>query len=141
MNTLLLLGSLAAARRRDSEAMHGITRGFAAYVILVSSGLIAVGFFTAGGFLYITSMWAATTASTIIGALYPVLGGFCFLEIRVPSTGFFFSQGQLTAYASPPIGTVGAVSRDSSGSMFAIGLAVALGYFVGLSMSSMTSRR
>lgn len=138
MNPLLLLGSLTAARRSASEAMHRTARGFLAYVMLVCFGLVAVGFFTAGGFLYMSSMWGPVTASMIVAATYASLGIICFLALRMSGRSRPSTQLQQSPSVSPSIEAAVAASRDLPGGVIAVGLLAAAGYFAG---RSMTKRR
>ena len=135
MNPLLLLGSLAAARRSVGEAVTRLSRGFVAYAVLVCSTLVALGFFTAGGFLYISSLWGAVTASMILAATYAILGFICFLAIRVPSGTPPLSQAQPLSSTIRRIETDTTVNRDLPGSVIAVGLLAAAGYFVGRVMT------
>ena len=138
MNPLLLLGSLTAARRSASEAMHRTARGFVAYAILVCSGLVAVGFFTAGVFLYMTSMWGPVMASMIVAATYAILGSICFLALRMSGRTHPSTQLQQSPSVSPSIEAATAASRDLPGGVIAVALLAAAGYFAG---RSMTKRR
>jgi hypothetical protein len=131
MTPLLLLGSLAAARRSVGEAVHRTARGLVAYAVLVCTGLAALGFFTAGGFLYITSVWGAATASMIVAATYAILGGSCFFAIRPPGKAHPSSQALPLPSPAPQFEATTGVNRDLPGSVIAVGLLVAVGYSVG----------
>ena len=106
-----------------------------AYAVLVFSGFVALGFLTAGGFLYMSSMWGAVTASMIIAATYAILGCICFLAIRVPSATVPLSQARPLSSTIPRIETVTTVNRDLPGSVIAVGLLAAAGYFAGRVMT------
>lgn len=135
MNPLLLLGSLTAARRSVGDALARLSRGFFAYALLVCSGLVALGFSTAGGFLYISSMWGAVTASMIIATIYAILGSICFLAIRVPRVTVPLPQARPLSSSVPQIETITALNRDLPSSVIAVGLLAAAGYFVGRVMT------
>lgn len=135
MNPLLLLGTLAAVRRSVGEAMNRLSRSFVAYAVLVCSGLVALGFFTAGGFLFMSSMWGAVTASMITAATYAILGCICFLAIRVPTATIPLSQARPLSPTVPRIETITTANRDLPGSLIAVGLLAAAGYFVGRVMT------
>lgn len=135
MNPLLLLGGLAAARRSVGEALRHTARSFGAYAILAGTGLVALGFFTAGGFLYIASMWGAVTACMIVAAAYAILGAICFLAIRAPSTAHALPQAQTLSSPTPQREMTVAANRELPGSMIAVGLLAAAGYLAGRSMT------
>jgi len=135
MNPLLLLGGLAAARRSVAEAVHRTARSFGAYAILAGTGLVALGFFTAGGFLYIASMWGAVIASMIVAAAYAILGAICFLAIRAPIKARALSQAQTLPSPTPRREMTTAEGRELPGIVIAVGLLAAAGYFAGRSMT------
>jgi hypothetical protein len=135
MNPLLLLGGLAAARRSIGEAVRRTARSFGAYAILTGTGLVALGFFTAGGFLYIASMWGAVSACMIVAAAYAILGGAFFLTIRAPSTAHALSQAQPLPSPTPQREITATEGRELPGSVIAVGLLAAAGYLAGRSMT------
>ena len=132
MNPLLLLGGLAAARRSAGEAVTRLSRNFAAYAVLICFVFVTLGFLTAGGFLYMSSLWGAVTACLIIAATYAVLGCLCFLAIRRQGAPVTISPVRpLSSSTTPSIESVTAVNRDLPGSVIAAGLLAAAGYFAG----------
>jgi len=135
MNPLLLFGGLAAAKRSVDEAVHRIARSVVAYAILVCSGLVSLAFLTAGGFLYITSIWGAVTASIAVAAGYAILGGICFLAIRSPRKTYPSSLASPPPIAKPPIETTVPASQDLPGGVIAVGILAAAGFLVGRSMT------
>lgn len=131
MNPLLLLSGFAAAKKSVDEAVRRTTRGVVAYAVLVISGCIALGFLTAGCFLYVMSTWGAITASLVVAAAYAILGGIGFLAIRLLNTKRPSSQA-----LTPPVEvTVAAANRDLPASVMAVGLLAAAGYVMGRSMA------
>ena len=130
MSPLLLLSGLAAARKSVDETVRRTARGVVACAVLVISGSIALGFFTAGCFLYIMSTWGAITASMIVAAAYATLGGIGFVAIR-PMNKKRPSPQALT----PPVeaGTAPA-NRDLPASVMAVGFLAAAGYVLGRSI-------
>ena len=134
MSPLLLLSGLAAAKKSVDEAVHRTARSVVAYAVLVISGCIALGFLTAGCFLYIMSIWGAITASMIVAAAYAVLGGIVFLAIRPLNTKGPSSQAR--PVSTPPVEVAAAAAnRDLPASAIAIGLLAAAGYFMGRAMA------
>lgn len=131
MNPLLLLSGFAAAKKSVDEAVRRTARGVVAYAVLVISGCIALGFLTAGCFLYVMSTWGAITASLVVAAAYAILGGIGFLAIRLLNTQRPSSQA-----LTPPVEvTVAAANRDLPASVMAVGLLAAAGYVMGRSMA------
>ena len=131
MSPLLLLSGLAAAKKSADEAVRRTACGVVAYAVLVISGCIALGFLTAGCFLYIMSTWGAITASMIVAAAYAILGGIGFLAIRPLNTKRPSPQA-----LTPPIevGTA-AANRDLPASVIAVGFLAAAGYVLGRSLA------
>jgi hypothetical protein len=134
MSPLLLLSGLAAAKKSVDEAVRRTARDVVAYAVLVISGCIALGFLTAGCFLYVMSIWGAITATLIVAAAYAILGGIGFLAIRPlnrkrPST-------LARPLSTPPVAVTGAAgTRDLPASVVAVGLLAAAGYVMGRSMA------
>lgn len=135
MTPLLLLGGLAAARRSAGEAVTRLSRNLAAYAVLLFSALVALGFLTAGGFLYMSSLWGAVTASLIIAATYAVTGCLCFLAIRVRGATVTMSPERPLTSTAPSIEALTVVNRDVPGSMIAVGLLAVAGYIAGRIMT------
>jgi hypothetical protein len=133
MTPLLLLGGLAAARQRIGGAVRRSARGLVAYVVLICTGLVALGFFTVGGFLYIMSMWGAVTASVIVAAVYAVIGSICFLTIKMPRTTSPLSQTSPMTSSTQPPKIAAAEGRDLPAIVITVGLLAALGYLAGRS--------
>jgi hypothetical protein len=134
MSPLLLLSGLAAAKKSVDEAVRRTARSVIAYAVLVISGFIALGFFTAGCFLYIMSTWGAITASLIVAVAYVILGGIGFLAIRLINTER--SSSQARPLSTPPVGVAAAAAnRDLPASVIAVGLLAAAGYVMGRSMT------
>lgn len=135
MNPLLVFGSLAAARVRIRDALRRMARSFIAYAVLICAGLVVLGFFTAGAFIYITSLWGSVVASMIVAAAYAFLGGICFLAIALPGTASPTSQVRSLAAPKSRIERAVAVSPDLPGTVIAVGLLAVAGYLVGRSMT------
>jgi len=134
MSPLLLLSGLAAAKKSVDDAVRRTARSVIAYAVLVISGFIALGFFTAGCFLYIMSTWGAITASLIVAVAYAILGGIGFLAIRLINTERPSSQAR--PLSTPPVGVAAAAAnRDLPASVIAVGLLAAAGYVMGRSMT------
>lgn len=134
MSPLLLLSGLSAAKKSAAEAVRRTASGVVAYLVLVSTGCIALGFLTAGCFLYIMSTWGAITACMIIAAAYAVLGSMCFLAIRTLNSKHPSSPAR--PLSTPPVAvTDAAATRDLPASVVAVGLLAAAGYVMGRSMA------
>ena len=131
MSPLLLLSGLAAARRGVDKAVRRTARGVAAYAVLVCTWCVALGFFTAGCFLYIMSTRGAITACMIIAAAYALLGVIGFLATKPLNTKSPSSQVHI-----PPVEvTAAAENRDPPASIIAVGLLAAAGYVMGRTMT------
>jgi hypothetical protein len=135
MNPLLLLGGLAAARRSFGIAVNHTARNFVACAILVCTGTVALGFFTAGGFLYMASIWGAVTASMTVAAVYAVLGGIFFLAVRAPRAAHILPKPRPLSALTPQGDMSTVVNRELPASVIAVGLLAIAGYFAGRSMT------
>lgn len=135
MNLSLLFGGLAAARKSVDEVVQRTVRSLVAYTVLVCSGFAALGFFTAGGLLYLTSMWGGITAFMIVAAAYAVLGSIFFLAITMPWTTRPSSQVRPLSVPKSRIENSVAANPDLPGSVIAVGLLAVAGYLVGRSMT------
>lgn len=134
MNPLLLFGGLSVARKGIGDAMHRTILGVVAYAMLVCSGLVALGFFTAGCFLYITANWGEVTASLIVAAVYAVAGSIGFLAIRMVQRRQRYRVVQPISTRAHVIADA-AASPDIPGGIASVGLLVAAGYAIGRSMA------
>ena len=133
MNPLLLLGGLAAAKKSMDESVHRKALGLMAYAVLVCSGLVAVGFLTAGCFMYLIDTWGAITASLVVAAVYAIAGLFGFLLIRRMQRRYSLPVVQPLSSSAANIASATA-SQDVPGGIISVGLLVAAGYFMGRSM-------
>jgi hypothetical protein len=130
MTPLLLLSGLAVAKRSVDRAVRRSLQSVATYTLLVSFGVCAVGFLTAGCFLYIMSVWGAVTGSMLIAAAFTLLFCVTFIAIRLLNTRRISSQ-------IPPLSTlpadvvIASDRREPSSSMIAVGLLAAAGYLIG----------
>ena len=132
MNPLLLFGGLAAAKRSVGETVHRTALVLVAYALLLFCGVVAVGFFTGGCFLYLKETWGAITASMIVAAVYAIVGSLTFLWIKR-------MQRRQTSPAIQPLSTadvgIAAAKQDIPGGIISMGLLAAAGYFMARSMT------
>jgi len=134
MSPLLLLSGLAAAKKSVDEAVRRTARDVVAYAVLVISGCIALGFLTAGCFLYVMSIWGAITATLIVAAAYAILGGIGFLAIRPLNRKRPSSLAR--PLSTPPAEVAAAAANpDLPAGVIAVGLLAAAGYVMGRSMA------
>jgi hypothetical protein len=134
MNGLLLATGLAFARRNVGEAMHRTMLGVAAYVILLVCALIATGFFTAAGFMYLVETLSAIQTCVVIAGVYALIGVIGFLVLLL-------MRNRRHQSTTPPAIMPAAGSADISasegfpGGIASIGLLAAAGYLMGRSMT------
>ena len=133
MNPLLLLGGLAAAKKSMDESVHRKALGLMAYAVLVCSGMVAVGFLTAGCFMYLIDTWGAITASLVVAAVYAIAGLFGFLLIRRMQRRYSSPVVQPLSSSAASMATA-TEGQDIPGGLISVGLLVAAGYFMGRSM-------
>ena len=134
MNPLLLFAGLAAARKRVGESVHRTVLGLVAYAVLASFGLVAVGFFTAGCFLYLAETRGAVTASMIVAAGYAIVGSIGFLGIRLAQRRH--ASPAVQPLSAPDLGVAASTaSQDMPGGIISLVLLAAAGYFMGRSMA------
>jgi len=134
MNPLLLFGGLAAAKKSVGETVHRTALGLVAYAVLVCSGFVAVGFFTAGSFLYLAETWGAVTASMVVAAAYAIIGSIGFLVIKMVQRRH--PSPVVQPLSTPALGIAAATaSQDIPGGIISVGLLAAAGYFMGRSVA------
>lgn len=134
MNPLLLFGTLAAAKRAVAKTVHRTALVLVAYALLLCSGVVAVGFFTGGCFLYLREIWGAITASMIVAAVYAIVGSLVFLWIKRMQRRY--PSPAIQPLSTPNFGIADAtVSRDIPGGIISAGLLAAAGYFMARSMT------
>lgn len=136
MNPLLLLGGLVAAKKSVGEAVQRTVLGLVAYAVLVCFGLVAVGFFTAGCFLYLAEAWGAITACMIVAAVYAIAGSIGFLVMKVKVVQRRQPSPTVLPLSTSTVGiTAGTASEDIPGGIISVGLLAAAGYFMGRSIA------
>ena len=134
MNPLLLAGGLATARRCVAVLLHRAALSAAAYSVLAIFGLVAAGFLTAAGFLYLAETHGTIQTCLVIAAIYAVTGIFGFLVLLL-------MRGGRTRAARPSAAEVAAELAASSanegfpGGIASIVLLAAAGYLLGKSMT------
>lgn len=134
MNGLLLATGLAFAKRSVGEAMHRTMLGIAAYAILMVCALIATGFFTAAGFMYLVETRSAVQACVAIAGVYTLIGVTGFLVLLL-------MRNWRRRSANPPAIMPAASGADITanegfpGGIASIGLLAAAGYLMGRSMT------
>lgn len=134
MSLPLLLDSLATAKNSVDEAVRRTASSVIAYAVLVISGFMALGFVTAGCFLYVMSIWGAITATLIVAAAHAILGGIGFLAIR-PLNKKRPSSLSRPLTTRPVCVPATAANRVLPASVIAVGLLAAAGYVIGRSMA------
>jgi hypothetical protein len=134
MTPLLLFGGLAAARQSVGAIIQRAARNILAYAALVFAGVAALGFLTAAGFLYFTSIWGAVTASLTMAAVYASLGTVLYVAIAAPRTVYPSAPVRPASFSTPPDGTTAAAKQTMSGGLIAAGLLAAAGYVAGRSI-------
>ncbi len=134
MNPLLLFGGLAAAKKSVGETVRRTVLGLVACAVMVCFGLVAVGFFTAGCFLYLTETRGAVTASMIVAAAYAIAGSIGFLGIRLAQRRHASPAVQPLSTPAPDIAAATA-SQDMPAGIISLVLLAAAGYFMGRSMA------
>ena len=134
MNGLLLATGLAFAKRSVGEAMHRTMLVIAVYAILIVCALVAMGFFTAAGFMYLGETRSAVQACVAIAGVYTLIGVIGFLVL-------LFIRNRRRRSANPPAIMPAAGSADITanegfpGGIASIGLLAAAGYLMGRSMT------
>ena len=133
MNGLLLARGLAVARRSIGEAVHRSMLGITAYTVLVVCALVAIGFFTAAGFMYLLETRSAIQTCVIIAGVYALIGVLGFLVLLLMRNRRRAANPPLIMPAAGGVDTT--ASERFPGGIASIGLLAAAGYLMGRSMT------
>jgi hypothetical protein len=134
MNPLLLASGLAMTKQAIAAVVHRTMLGIAAYVVLMVCGLVAGGFLTAAGFLYLAQTRSAIETSMIIAGIYGLITVFGFLVMLVIQARR--RQAAVKASIIPSLAVAAAnASLGSSGGIASLGLVAAVGYLLARAMT------
>jgi hypothetical protein len=134
MYPLLLAGTLAAAKQRVEMYLHRAMLGVAAYSALAIFGIVALGFITAAGLLWLLQTNAAIASCLIIAGSYAGVGILIFLIFLLTQSR---RHRKIIAPAIVPIaGTTNTIDINLfPGGIGAVGLLAVAGYLMAKSVT------
>jgi hypothetical protein len=134
MNRLLLASGLAMTKQAIFEVVHRMVLRIVAYAVLMICGLVAGGFLTAAGFLYLAQTRGATETCMIIAGIYALITLFGFLVMLLIESRRRQAVVEASIIPSAAVATADA-SLGSSGGMASLGLVAAVGYLLAKAMT------
>jgi hypothetical protein len=137
MNRLLLASGLAMTKQAIFEVVHRTMLMIVAYAVLMICGLVAGGFLTAAGFLYLAQTRGATETCMIIAGIYALIAVFGFLVMLLIEARR--RKAAVTASIIPSeVVAAASASPGSSGGIASLGLVAVVGYLLAKAMTRKT---
>ena len=134
MSQLLLASGLAMTKQAISEVVHRTMLRIVAYAVLMICGLVAGGFLTAAGFLYLAQTRGATETCMIIAGIYAFITVFGFLVMLLIEARRRQAAVKASIIPSAAVAAANA-SLGSSGGIASLGLVAAVGYLLARTMT------
>ena len=137
MNRLLLASGLAMTKQAIFEVVHRTMLRIVAYAVLMICGLVAGGFLTAAGFLYLAQTRSATETCMIIAGIYALITVFGFLVTLLIEARRRKAAVRASIIPSAAVAAASA-SLGSSGGIASLGLVAVVGYLLAKAMTRKT---
>jgi len=134
MSPLLLASGLAMTKQAISDVVHRTMLRMVAYAVLTICGLVAGGFLTAAGFLYLAQTRSATETCMIIAGIYALITVFGFLVTLLIQARRRQAAVKASIIPSAVVAAADA-SPGSSGGIASLGLVAAAGYLLARAMT------
>ena len=134
MNPLFLAGGLALVQLGVRRTVNRVMLGAGAYVALFTCGLVAVGFVTAAGYLYLAQTNGAILACVIVAGIYALAGTFGFfllLLVKRRRRRLAISPAITSAASAAEVAAIEAFP----GGLASVGLLAVAGYLMARSMT------
>ena len=134
MSWLLLASGLAMTKQAIFEVVHRTMLRIVAYAVLMICGLVAGGFLTAAGFLYLAQTRSATETCMIIAGIYAFITVLGFLVMLLIEARRRKAAANASIIPSAAVAAANA-SLASAGGIASLGLAAAVGYLLAKAMT------